>query len=59
MTECDNGTTRRTAELRHTNGPRTDAAGSMKADMITDDSTEGLDEEMEKRSGPKRCRNCG
>ena len=42
-----------------TNGPRTDAAGSMKAAIISDDSVEDLDEEMEKRFGQKRCRTCG
>jgi hypothetical protein len=45
--------------LDRTNGPRTDAAGSMKAAIISDDSVEDLDEEMEKRFGQKRCRNCG
>ena len=49
----DDGTTDRT------NGQRTDAAGSMKAAIISDDSVEDLDEEMEQRLGPKRCRNCG
>jgi hypothetical protein len=42
-----------------TNGPRTDAAGPMKAAIISDDSVEDLDEELEERYGPKRCRTCG
>jgi hypothetical protein len=45
--------------LDRTNGPRTDAAGPMKAATIPDDSAEDLDEELEERYGPKRCQNCG
>jgi len=41
-----------------TNGQRTDAAGSMRAATTSDDSAEDLDDEMEKRLGPKRCERC-
>jgi len=54
----DDGTPDRSAELRHTNGPMAVAASQMKATIIAD-SAEDIDEEMEKRLGPKRCRSCG
>jgi hypothetical protein len=42
-----------------TKGLRTTPTCPMKATIISDDSTEDLDEELEERYGPKRCRTCG